>query len=203
MVAVQPLGHSWTPEAYLAFERAALTKHELIDGRIYAMSGASRRHGLITVNTVAHLHGQLRGRECFLYSADMRVQVVATGTYTYPDVLVVCGEEAFVPDQHNDMLLNPTVIIEVLSPSTEAYDRGLKFERYRALDSLQHYILIAQDRAHIDAYSRHAPIDIAHSIGWLLTEANGLDALLPLPAIGCQLGLAEVYARIGFDEADG
>ena len=142
-----------TPEEYLAKERKALNKSEYRDGRIYAMPGASREHNLITGNAFAELHFQMRNRVCEVYPSDMRVKVSAAGLYTYPDVIVVCDEPHF-DDSYFDMLLNPTVLIEVLSPSTAAYDRGEKFRRYQYLDSLCEYVLISQDSVCVEHYLR-------------------------------------------------
>ncbi len=135
-----------SPQEYLALERQAETKSEYYAGEVFAMAGASRRHVKIMVNTVVSLAAQLKERSCEVFTSDMRVKVSATGLYTYPDVAVVCGKPRFDDDQE-DILLNPTVIIEVLSKSTEAYDRGEKFALYRALESMTDYLLIAQDIA--------------------------------------------------------
>jgi Uma2 family endonuclease len=189
MVAIQ--NQQWTPETYLAFERASAEKHEFIDGNVYAMTGASEAHNLINVNITIALGIQFRGRPCKLYANDMRVRIT-NGNYVYPDIAIVCGE-AQLEDDQLDTLLNPTVIIEVLSPSTEQYDRGKKFERYRNVESLQEYLLVWQEGAHIERYVRQ-------EVGWLLTEAKGLDARLELSSIGCTLALAEVYDKVTFDE---
>jgi Uma2 family endonuclease len=133
-----------TAAEYLEIERKAEIKSEYIAGRTYAMSGASRQHNLITANTLSEIHPQLRGRNCEAFVSDMRVKVSPTGMYTYPDDVAVCGEARF-EDSHMDTLLNPTVIVEVLSGSTEAYDRGEKFAHYRRLESLREYVLVAQD----------------------------------------------------------
>jgi len=169
-------------------ERASEVRHEYYDGEMFAMVGATRAHNVIVTDLIALLHPQLRGGRCELLMGDMRVQVSATGLYTYPDLLVVCGEPELA-DELADMLLNPTVIFEVLSESTEAYDRGKKFEHYRTLESLTDYLLVAQDEAKIEHFTRQKG-------GWLLTEARGLDGVLPLPSIGCELRLAEVYERV-------
>jgi Uma2 family endonuclease len=143
MVAVQsPL---LTPEEYLAIERDSAEKHEYVAGEVVAMAGASRRHNLIQTDTGTSLNVQLRDRPCEVYPSDMRVKVSTLGIYTYPDITVVCGEPD-LEDAEQDTLLNPTVIIEVLSPATERYDRGLKFHRYQLIPSLRDYLLIAQDR---------------------------------------------------------
>jgi Uma2 family endonuclease len=187
MIAIQK---QWTPETYLAFERASDEKHELLDGSVYAMTGASEEHNLINVNITIALGIQFRGRPCKLYANDMRVHL-PNFNYVYPDIAIVCGERQLEDDQL-DTLLNPTLIIEVLSPSTEQYDRGKKFERYRALESLQEYLLVSQEQAHIERYVRQ-------EAGWLLTEAKGLEAVIELSSIGCTLALADVYDKIAFD----
>lgn len=179
-----------TPEAYLAFERAQLdAKHEFLDGDIIAMAGASRQHNRIVANLVASLVTQLRGRPCDVYPSDMRVKVPATGLYTYPDVIAMCHDPQF-EDEAMDTLLNPSVIIEVLSPATEAYDRGIKFAHYRSIDAMQLYLLIAQDKPQIEIFRRQGHAD------WLLSVVEGLEARVSLDAIGCELALAEVYERV-------
>jgi Uma2 family endonuclease len=186
-MAARPEG--WlTPEAYLALERKAETKSEYVDGTLVAMSGTTREHSMITVNISSSLHAQLRGRPCEVHSPDLRVRIAESVMYAYPDVVVVCGEPQFEDDQF-DVLLNPSVIIEVLSPTTEAYDRGLKFAHYRLRASLQDYVLVAQDRVSVERYSRRDG-------EWVLTEATSLDDVIELPSIGCTLALRDVYARI-------
>ncbi len=151
--AVQP---RYTPEQYLALDRKADYKSEYINGHVIAMAGASRRHNLIAGNLYREVSQQLRGRPCEAYISDMRVKVGLTGLYTYPDVVMVCGDIHF-EDGDNDTLLNPTAIVEVLSTSTEAYDRGEKFAHYRRLESLQEYLLVAQDKVRIEYYVRQGP----------------------------------------------
>ncbi len=180
----------FTPEEYLARERKALNKSEYRDGRIYAMPGASRAHNLITVHVTGELYIQLRTRSCEVYPSDMRVKVSAGGLYTYPDVIVVCDEPRF-EDGHFDTLLNPTVLIEVLSPSTAAYDRGEKFRRYQYLDSLCEYILISQDRVQVEHYLRQED-------GWELTEFRSLSDVFQLVSIRCELSLQAIYAKVNF-----
>lgn len=180
-----------TVEEYLEMERASEVRHEYYDGEIFAMVGASFEHNVIVTNLIGLLHPQLRGGRCELLMSDMRVQVAATGLYTYPDLIVVCGEPQLA-DEHGDMLLNPTLIAEILSESTEAHDRGKKFEHYRTLDSLTDYLLVAQDEPRIEHFTRREG-------GWFLTAANGLDGVLALPTIGCELRLAEVYERVGVE----
>lgn len=177
-----------TPAEYLAAERKAAEKSEYVNGRVYAMAGASRVHNLIAVNTVSELRTQLRGRPCEAYANDMRVKVERTGLYTYPDVIGLCDEPRF-EDAEVDTLLNPAVIIEVLSPSTERYDRGEKFAHYRRLDSLQEYILIAQDTRRIEHYRREGD-------SWVLTEVSGPDAALIISSLSCTLRLSDIYDRV-------
>ena len=181
-----------TPEEYLARERKALTKSEYRDGRIYAMPGASREHNVITGNTLVEIHVQLRNRVCEVYPSDMRVKVSSTGRYTYPDVVVVCDEPQF-EDSHFDTLLNPTVLIEVLSSSTAAYDRGDKFAAYQKLDSLREYVLISQDSVCVEHYLRQEQ-------DWNLTEFRSLDDVFSLVSIGCELSLQAIYAKVQFSQ---
>ena len=183
-----------TPEDYLAIERSAEFKSEYFDGEIFAMAGASRAHNSIVLNTGSEIRQHLKNRSCKAYVNDMRVKVNPTGLYAYPDVIVVCGKEQF-EDTHLDTLLNPTLIIEVLSDSTEAYDRGRKFEHYRHLDSLVEYVLIAQQRPHVESFRRQSD---QH---WLLAECSGLDGTLRLESIDCDLALAEIYAKVELSES--
>ena len=145
-----------TPAEYLAIERAADYKSEFFADEMFAMAGAAPAHVLITSNVTRELGTQLKGRSCRVYPSDLRVKVSETGLYTYPDVVIVCGEQQF-DDEHRDTLLNPTLIVEVLSPSTEAYDRGEKFDHYSQLESLQEYVMIAQDRPRVERYVRAVP----------------------------------------------
>ena len=179
-----------TPEEYLAHERAAEVKSEYIAGQIYAMSGAGRAHGLINMNLSRLLSTQLGDQPCEAFASDMRVKVSAARLYTYPDLVVVCGEPLF-EDAQVDTLLNPTLIVEVLSPSTEAYDRGAKFAYYRQLPSLREYLLVAQDRILLDHFLRD-------EAGWRFTSAADPTAVATLPAIGCALPVAEVYHKVAF-----
>ena len=183
-----------TPEDYLAIERSADFKSEYFDGEIFAMTGASAAHNIIVINAVRELSLQLKKRPCKLYASDMRVKVDPTGLYTYPDLVVVCGK-ARLEDAHLDTLLNPTLIVEVLSDSTEAYDRGRKFEHYRKLESLAEYVLISQHWPHVESYRRQAD----HH--WLLTESSGLDGVLRLESIDCELALAEIYDKVELQNA--
>ena len=180
-----------TPEEYLAIERDVEAKHEFYRGEMFAMGGASREHNLITGNVGASLHAQLANRPCEAYQNDMRVKVAATGLYTYPDVVITCEKPRFEDDKF-DTLLNPQSIVEVLSDSTEKYDRGKKFELYRQIESLREYVLVSQDRAHVEVFARDGDGP------WELSEATGLDAAIDLPAIGGRLALADVYAKVSW-----
>ena len=184
-----------TPEQYLASERAGDRKHEYYRGEVFAMVGASFEHVGIAANLVALLHGQLQGSPCRVFSSDLRIKVSRTGLYTYPDVGVVCDQPEF-DDEHNDTLLNPRVIFEVLSPSTEGYDRGKKFAHYRTVVSLAEYLLVSQDQPRIEQYVRQADND------WLLHEATNLTETIQLPSIECDLTLSDVYANIEFGEPE-
>ena len=182
-----------TPQDYLALERQAETKSEYYAGEVFAMAGASRKHNTIVTNLAYLLVGQLKGRSCEVYNSDMRVKVSATGLYTYPDLVVVCGKPRFDDDQE-DTLLNPTVIIELLSKSTEAYDRSEKFAQYRALQSMTDYLLIAQDIARLEHYARQP------DGSWRFLDSTGLDAVAVVDSIQCQLSLADVYDKVDLAE---
>jgi Uma2 family endonuclease len=181
----------WTAEDYLAFERDSDTKHEFIDGQPVAMSGASREHNLLVSAVVSALYTGLRGSPCEVYPSDMRVNVAASGLYTYPDVVVVCEEPVFT-DDHVDTLTNPKLLVEVLSESTERYDRGAKFQSYRQLPSFREYLLVSQTEPRIERFLR------ADDDTWTLTDAYGRDAVLVLESIDVELKLAEVYERLNF-----
>jgi len=187
-MSLQPKTHL-TPEEYLAIERKAEYKSEYFNGEMFAMAGASERHISIVANLMYIVVGQLRGRPCKAYSNDMRVRVSPTGLYTYPDVVVVCGQAQFADDQ-KDTLLNPTLIVEVLSESTKDYDRGRKFEHYRTLTSLSEYVLIDQDKHHVEHFVRQP------ENRWLLSETNRLEDTIHLSSISCDLALAEVYDKV-------
>jgi Uma2 family endonuclease len=180
-----------TPEDYLAIERQAETKSEYLDGEMFAMTGGSFPHNAIIGNINGALWQRLRRKPCQICPNDQRVHIPATGLYTYPDVVVVCGEPR-LQDEHQDTLLNPTLIIEVLSPTTEAYDRGKKFEHYRSIESLVEYLLVVQSEPHVEHYLRQ------DGNRWLFTETAGLEATLALPSLHCELALAEIYEKISF-----
>lgn len=183
----------YTPEEYLALERQADNKSEYFNGEIFAMTGASRRHNLVAGNVFAALHIQLRNRPCEIYPSDMRVKVSPTGLYTYPDVVIVCGEPVF-DDEQKDTLVNPKVLVEVLSKSTASYDRGEKFENYRKLKSLAEYLVIAQIKYHVEHYSRQPDNQ------WLLSETDEIQKTIHLPSIECDLALADIYDKVKIDK---
>lgn len=179
-----------TEELYLEQERQSTIKHEYYAGHVYAMAGASEQHNVIALNIAATLHAQLRGRSCRAYPSDMRVKVLKTGLNTYPDFTIVCGPSQFTDPLKRDTVINPTVIIEILSPSTERYDRGMKFEQYRTITSLQEYILIAQDKHRIERFVRHEPN------AWVFSEVSGLEAMMPITSIQGFLALQDVYEQV-------
>ena len=178
-----------TPEEYLALERTAECKSEYFAGEIFAMAGASERHVSIVANTMYLLVGQLKGRTCKAYANDMRLKVSPTGLYTYPDIIVVCGAPMFADDQ-KDTLLNPTVLIEVLSESTEAYDRGKKFDHYRTLASVSDYLLISQDQRKIEHFVRQSD----HR--WLFSAHVDLEDVVEIASIACTLPVRDVYDKV-------
>ena len=177
-----------TPEEYLTWERKQPFKNEYHNGQIIAMSGASRSHNRITVDITIQLGNQLMNSECEVFANEMRVRTSPEISYFYPDVIVVCGEPRFEDDTF-DTLLNPIVVVEVLSPSTAAYDRGEKFEYYKQLASLQEYILISQDRVRVESYQRQGT-------RWLHNTLQRLEDLLSLPSIECEVPLRAIYRRV-------
>lgn len=179
----------WTFAEYLAYDRESETRYEFYDGEIFAMSGATRKHNLVNGNVYAALRPQVSSRGCEIYASDMRVRIPATDLSTYPDVVVVCGEPRF-EDETEDTLLNPTLIVEVLSPSTEDYDHGKKFAHYRTLPSLQLYVMAAQDEVRVELFERQK------DDRWILSESRDVDAALDLSAVGATLALREVYDRV-------
>lgn len=178
----------YTPEEYLALERQAESRNEYLKGEIFAMTGASRRHNRIVLNCAISLDSQLRGK-CEVFASEMRVRVPEMDLYTYPDLCVVCGQPQF-DDGELDTLLNPVLIVEVLSRTTESYDRGMKFSYYRTLPSFAEYLLLTQDRVHVEHFVREA------SDRWVLTETDDPTKTLELPSIGCTLALSDVYDRV-------
>ena len=181
-----------SPEEFLAFERASDEKHEYYDGTIVAMSGAKRAHNTICTNLNGLLWQHLKGKDCESYSNDMRVFVPKTRLYAYPDIVVICGEPQF-QDNVPDTLTNPVLLIEILSDSTEGYDRGLKFQNYRSIDSLKEYVLVSQSKANVEKYVKHG------DGFWMLSEASGLESSITLETIDCPLSLTDVYNKVNFD----
>jgi Uma2 family endonuclease len=196
----------YTVEEYLEFERNSEIKHEYINGRILpvyrdydcrAMARANRSHNTLTMNISTALNIQLRGRPCQPWAQDMRVRITEVGQYTYPDVLVACPPFEWDEVATQDTLLNPAVIIEVLSPTTEAYDRGDKFDHYRHIASLTDYVLVWQDRCHAQHFRRQDNND------WLLHVVEDQEEAINIESIGCRLALAEVYERVEFAQTQG
>jgi Uma2 family endonuclease len=184
-----------TPEQYLEAERAAEFRHEYYNGQMYAMSGGSFQHFQIIGNITAELHSRLKTRPCAVGSSDLRLRVSPDGLYTYPDVIVICGDPRFADDQR-DTLLNPALIVEVLSPSIEAYDRGFKSAQYRTLESLEEYALVSQAEPRVEVFRRQTG---GH---WLLSEATGLEAVCRFESLDCAVPLAEIYAKVIFSPDD-
>ena len=178
-----------TPEAYLEQERRAEFRSEYYQGETFAMADASRRHSLIVTNIVAELSAQLKGTPCEVHSKDLRLRVQPARFFTYPDVLVICGDLQFADDQ-KDTVLNPVLIVEVLSPSTQDYDRGRKFEMYRKLQSFREYLTVSQDEPRIEHHTRIA------SHRWEMVEVEDRTAVLELCSIGCTLPLSEIYDKV-------
>ena len=184
-----------TPEEYLKFERASEEKHEYFAGEIFDFPRSNQNHVLIMGNTAAAFHSQLSSRPCDAFMSRMRIKIRPTGLYTYPDICIVCGESE-LEDLYDDTLLNPIVIIEILSPATEAYDRGKKFQQYRLIETLRDYLLIAQDNVRIEHFS-------LRDGEWIFSDANTLDGSITLPSIDCTLSLSDVYEKITFDKPEG
>jgi Uma2 family endonuclease len=187
-----------TPEQYLEIERKAEFKSEYYNGEMFPLGGetvdmasASWAHNLLVGNAVGLLHEQLRSRNCCVAPSDVRIYVPATGLFTYPDAIVVCDKPQF-QDDRRDTLLNPALIIEVLSPSTEAYDRGRKFEHYRSVASLKYYVLISADRMYLERYTRQ-PNGL-----WLFESASKPEETVTFEAIGCSVKLSDLYEKVEF-----
>jgi Uma2 family endonuclease len=180
-----------TEAEYLALERAAEFKSEFYDGEVFAMSGGSPMHSLIGANTLIALGNQLRGGPCRSYTSDLRVRPPGVPFYTYPDISVVCGPLEF-DDEQDDTITNPSLLVEVASPTTEGYDRGVKFKLYQKMRSLREYLVISQSEPTLDLFIRQ------DSDEWLLRSATGLDGSLVLPKLGVTLSLQEIYAGVAF-----
>jgi Uma2 family endonuclease len=180
------------PEQYLALERNADHRSEYVNGHIFAMAGAGKRHNQITFNIAVSLGTQLKGRKCIAYASDMRIKISQTSLYTYPDIVATCHEPLF-EDTELDTLLNPSLIVEVLSNSTEAYDRGAKFAHYRRLPSLQEYLLIAQNHVCVEQFIRKDD-------QWTLTETDHRETAIQLDSINCILYLSDIYDKVQFTD---
>jgi Uma2 family endonuclease len=201
-MAAPKLQHRCTVDEYLALERAAVERHIYLDGEIFAMAGESLAHGTISVNIVVSVGTQLKGTSCQAFTKDIKVRSGSIpesgrskkGLYSYPDIVAVCGEPEF-HDAHKDIILNPKVIIEILSESTEAFDRGEKFTRLQKHNpSLTDYILVSQLEPQIEQFSRQA------DGSWSYHLHEGMDSNLPIASIGCTLKFADVYDRVQFPE---
>lgn len=175
---------------YLVSERRRPEKHEFFDGEIYLQAGASIAHNLITANIIGVLHQQLRASSCTVLPSDMRVRTPRRRQYMYPDATIICGSPIF-DDEYHDTIVNPIVIIEVLSPSTEQYDRGRKFQAYRTLSTLQEYLLISQMMMRVEHFKRQ------NDTMWLMIEYTHPDQAIELSSVGCTLPLAELYEKVG------
>jgi Uma2 family endonuclease len=177
----------WTPEEYLAWEREAPEKHEYFQGEVFAMAGAKRRHNLLSLNFGAELREALRRRTCEVYVSDMRVKVSASGHYTYPDAVVVCGTPRF-EDAEEDTLLNPIVLVEVLSKSTASYDRGEKFESYRTIPSFRDYVLVSQTKVLVEHFARQP------DGSWLMRELRAGERVV-LKSVEATIAVDEIYLK--------
>ncbi|MDQ3011024.1 MAG: Uma2 family endonuclease [Acidobacteriota bacterium] len=189
------LDYQYTPEEYLAFERASDTKHEYLDGQIYAMAGASPTHNQICFNAIVAVGSQILDSTCIGYTSDQKIRTDPMDLFSYPDLTVVCGEPVF-HDEQQDVILNPTVIIEVLSPRTENYDRSTKLDRYQNIRSLTDYILISQNRPCVEHYVRQKG-----KRQWLFTIETSLEAEIVIASIKCKLKLTDIYNRVKLHSA--
>ena len=179
-------------QTFLEWESAQPIKHELLHGMVFAFAGANRPHNVIAVKVSRAILNRVEERGCEVYQSDMRVEVSEDETYTYPDIVVVCDEPQFRMETRPETLLNPLVIFEILSPSTELIDRNLKLDQYLALDSLAAYLLVAQDKPRIESYSRQDD-------GWRYQQWEGLAAVVHIEALDIELPLREVYRLVPLD----
>ncbi len=192
---VQTADKFLSPEEYLDWEEDEQEKHEFFHGRIYAMTGGSLEHVTIIQNLSLALGNRLRGGACRVFTSEMRVKVSETGLYTYPDAVVVCGQMQLDCRKKSVTLLSPTLIVEVLSASTEAYDRGDKFAHYRQIPSLHDYVMISTRSPQVEHFHRH------EDGTWLLTVRTSLDSSLTINALGIDVSLAEIYEFVEFPSA--
>jgi len=185
-----------TSEDYLTFEREADTRHEFLDGEIYQMAGESLSHSRVCVNLSGEVRNRLKGRRCEVLSPNMKVRTSTASLFSYPDLTIVCGEPLF-HDTKKDVLINPQVVFEVLSPSTAEYDRTTKFQRYRmGNETLTDYILVSQDKPFVEHFFRQADGK------WLYQSYGSIDDFLKIETVDCELSLREIYDRIEFDLTD-
>ncbi len=182
-----------TPEEYLEQEREAETRSEYFRGEVFAMSGGTYQHSVIVANLIGELRDRLRKTPCKVTSSDLRLAIASANLYTYPDVMVICGDPVFV-DQRSDTVLNPVLIIEVLSGSTRNYDRAQKFKYYRTLSSFSEYLTVAQDEVHIEQYTRQP------DGRWMLAEYTDLLSPVPLASISVEIQLSDVYEKVEFED---
>lgn len=191
MALAQPAPHL-TEAEYLAIERAAEFKSEFFGGEMFAMAGGTRQHSLIATNLARVVGNALKGKKCVVFNSDLRIKVEATGLFTYPDLSLVCGRAELLSET-DDNLINPIVLFEVLSDSTEAYDRGTKFSNYQRIPTLREYLLVSQREARIEQFVRQDNNE------WLWRSVDGLDARVVLPSVGVDIPLAEVFANVQFN----
>ena len=181
-------------EDYLTMEEVSPVKHEYFDGEIFQMAGASDEHNTIAMNIAAELHQQLKKRPCKVYQNDMRLYVEKEGIYTYPDVMVVCGKPEIKKYKNLDNILNPVLIVEVLSPSTADYDKGAKFEQYRTIESFKEYLLVSQDAKQITRYTKQT------NGSWILMDFIGDKTEIELSSIECSLAMEDIYDKVDFEQ---
>jgi len=181
-----------TPDEYLAAERLSEYRSEYLDGGVYPMTGGTANHIRIVANLTRGLLNQLHDRDCDVFPTEMRVRLQQSRKFFYPDVVVVCGELQY-HDDRKDIILNPDFVVEVLSPSTEAFDRGAKFEAYRTVESLKEYVLVSQEKPLVEQYVRNGDGK------WTFTAAEGLESSIALSSIECTLNLSAVYKRVDFN----
>jgi len=179
-----------TLEEYFEQERTALDRHEYLNGEVFVMAGGTTAHAIISSNLLIEIGSQLRGRDCTAYNGDMRIRTAPSGLYSYADTVVSCGSAQV----ENDTLLNPVVIVEVLSKSTESYDRGKKFELYRQIPSFREYLIVAQDRVYVEHHTR----EDSNRRVWTMREYTSLEDIITLETINVRLELAAIYAKVAF-----
>ncbi len=179
----------YTPEEYRRMEENSVEKHEYYQGEIFLMAGGSEPHNLIASNTLGELWSRLRGKNCRAYNSDMRVKALANGLETYPDVSLICGDPAFV-EGRNDMLINPLLIVEVTSPSTEKYDRSQKFELYRAIPTFEHYLIVDQERVYLEYHRKTGPNT------WEMQTFTDLAQTFKIESLEIEIALANLYDKV-------